>query len=347
MREVLALLRRAAGRLALAAVAACTLAVDGARADAVTDFYRGKIVTLVIVTATGGVYDDYGRLLGRHLGRHIPGQPTIVIQNMGGAAGIIGANYVFNQAPQDGTVLVNLLNTLPLVKVLGQVNAKIEPEQFNWIGNMALATGDIIVSTRSKAKVMADVKEVEVTMGATSPLALGGLYPKLLDRVLGTKFRLISGYEGTAAVELAIDRGEVDGQAGGTWFRGSGTDYDWFRQGKIRVLAQIGARAADLPDVPLLTELVTKTEDRQLMELFSSPFTVGKPTAVGPKVPAERVAALRQAYMETMRDPAFLADAAKFGIDIDPTSGEDLGKLVQHVMSLPPDLLANARAVMQ
>jgi tripartite-type tricarboxylate transporter receptor subunit TctC len=347
MREIPALAGRALYRLALVLIMAFTLLPDAAHADPAADFYHGKIVTLVIVTTTGGVYDDYGRLLSRYLGRHIPGQPTIVVQNMGGAAGVIGANYVFNTAPQDGTVLVNLLNTLPLVKALGQVNAKIEPEQFNWIGNMALATGDIIISTRSEAKTMEDAKRIEVTMGATSPLALGGLYPKLLNNLLGTKFRLITGYDGTASVELATERGEVDGQAGGTWFRGSGTDYEWYQDGKIRVLAQIGVRAADLPDVPLLTELVAKPADRELMELFSSPFTVGKPTAVGPKVPPERVAALRQAYMDTMRDPAFLADATKLGIDIDPTTGEDLGRLVAHIMSLPADLLGRARTAIQ
>jgi tripartite-type tricarboxylate transporter receptor subunit TctC len=169
----------------------------------------------------------------------------------------------------------------------------------------------------------------------------------MMNRVLGTKFRVVTGYVGTANVELAIERGEVEGQAGGTWFNGQGVDYEWYKAGKIRVLVQIGYKAVDLPDVPLLAELGGNEEDRALLELFSSPFVIGKPTAVGPNVPPERVAALRTAYRAMMDDPAFLADAAKLGSTVQPTFGEDLANLVRRVMGQSEALVMRARASVQ
>jgi tripartite-type tricarboxylate transporter receptor subunit TctC len=266
---------------------------------------------------------------------------------MQGSGSVQASTYATSIAPQDGTVLLNPLNSLPLVKVLGQINTPLDPAQFNWIGNLTADTGDIIISTTSPVKTVEDTKRIEVKMGATSPLALGGIYPKVMNRLLGTKFKIVTGYPGTAAVELALERGEVEGQAGGTWFKGQGVDYDWYQAGKIRVLVQIGYKAADLPDVPLLTDLAQNGDDKKLLELFSSPFIIGKPTAVGPNVPPERIAALRQAYRTTLSDPAFLADAAKLGATIVPTSGDELTSLIKRVMGLPDDLVQRARGAIQ
>jgi hypothetical protein len=319
-----------------------------ALADPISDFYKGKQLRLIVGAAVGGVYDNYARLLSRHFGRHIPGNPTVIVQFMPGAGSVQASNYVVNIAPQDGTFLLNPLNSLPLVKVLGQVTTpNIEPAAFNWIGNMTADVGDVIVSTNSQVKTIEDAKRIEVTMGATSPLALGGFYPKVMNRIIGTKFKIVTGYVGTANVELAIERGEVEGQAGGTWFNGQGTDYEWYRAGKIRVLVQIGYKAPDLPGVPLLTELASNEDDRRLLELFSSPFLIGKPTAVGPNVPPDRVAALRLAYKAMMSDPAFLADAEKLGSTIEPTLGEDLTNLVKRVMGLSEELVQRARTAVQ
>jgi hypothetical protein len=318
-----------------------------ALADSVADFYKGKQIRLIVGAGVGGVYDIYARLLSRHFGRYIPGNPSIMVQFMPGAGSAQASTYATQLAPQDGTVLLNPLNSLPLVKVLGQVNGSLDPAQFNWIGNMTADTGDVIVSTSSPVKTIEDAKRIEVKLGATSPLALGGFYPKLMNNVLGTKFKVVTGYVGTANVELAIERGEVEGQAGGTWFKGQGTDYEWYQAGKIRVLVQIGYKAADLPDVPLLTGLAKNTDDRRLLELFSSPFVIGKPTAVGAEVPRERVEALRAAYQAMTADPAFLADAEKAGATIVPTGGEELANLVERVMGLPNELVQRARVAVQ
>jgi tripartite-type tricarboxylate transporter receptor subunit TctC len=164
-----------------------------------------------------------------------------------------------------------------------------------------------------------------------------------MNYVLGTKFRVVTGYDGAAGVEHAMEQGEVDGDAGDTWFSGQGNTYDWYKAGKIRVLVQIGSRTPDLPNVPLLVDLAGNSDDHELLDLFSSPYTVGKPTAVGPKVPSDRVAVLRAAYVATMQDPAFLADAKQLGVDVAPVSGEELASLMARLANLPPALLDRAK----
>ncbi|HXQ52605.1 MAG TPA: hypothetical protein VN802_16030 [Stellaceae bacterium] len=327
---------------ALALMAWLGLAAPAA-ADPVADFYAGKRVLLVVATPVGGPYDNCARLLARHIGRHIPGNPVVVVENMPGATGTIAADYVFNRAPQDGTILANLHNMLPLLKALGQMTAQVDPAALNWLGNMTLEVGDAIVSAKSHVKTIDDAKRIEVVMGAASPMALAAIYPRVMNHVLGTKFRVITGYAGYAGVEHAIEQGEVEGNAGDTWYAGEGRTHEWFKDGTIRVLVQIGSRTPDLPDVPLLADLAANDADRQLLELFSSPYRIGKPTAVGPKVPPDRVAALRAAYDATMADPDFLADARRLAIAIVPVPGRDLEDMVKSILDLPPDLAKRAR----
>ncbi len=314
-----------------------------AQADAISDFYGSHTIRLIVATPAGGPYDNHARLLARHLSGHIPGHPTIVVENLAGATGMLAANYVYNIAPQDGTVLANLHNMLPLIKALGQSEVKVDPARFNWIGNMTREVGDVIVTTKSPVKTIADAERTTAVIGAPSPMALGAIYPRVMNYVLGTKFRVVMGYDGAAGVEHAMEQGEVEGDAGDTWFSGQGNTYEWYKAGKVRVLVQIGTRTPDLPDVPLLVDLARNSDDRALLELFSAPYTIGKPTAMGPKVPADRVAALRAAYTATMQDPAFLADAKKLGVEIAPVSGEELASLMAKLMNLPPALLDRAK----
>jgi tripartite-type tricarboxylate transporter receptor subunit TctC len=314
-----------------------------AQADAIGDFYKGRTVRLIVATPAGGPYDNHARLLARHLSDHIPGHPTIVVENLSGGTGMLAANYVYNIGPQDGSVLANLHNMLAIIKALGQSDIKVDPARFNWIGNMTREVGDVIVSTKSPVKTIEDAKHNTAVIGAPSPMAVGAIYPRVMNYVLGTKFRVVTGYDGAAGVEHAMEQGEVDGDAGDTWFSGQGTTYDWYKAGKIRVLVQIGARTPDLPDVPLLSDLASNGDDRALLEMFSSPYIVGKPTAVGPKVPSDRVAALRTAYVATMQDPAFLADAKQLGVEIAPVSGEELASLMGKLANLPPALIERAK----
>jgi tripartite-type tricarboxylate transporter receptor subunit TctC len=317
--------------------------VPMARADAIGDFYKGRTVRLIVATPAGGPYDNHARLLARHLGDHIPGHPTIVVENLSGGTGMIAANYVYNIGPQDGTVLVNLHNMLPLIKALGQSDLKVDPAHFNWIGNMTREVGDVIVSTRSAVKTVDDAKRATAVIGAPSPMSVGAIIPRVMNYLLDTKFRVITGYDGAAGVEHAIEQGEVDGDAGDTWFSGQGNTYDWYKANKIRVLVLIGTRTPDLPDVPLLSELAHNSDDHELLDFFSSPYIVGKPTAVGPKVPADRVTALRAAYVATLQDPAFLADPKQLGANITPVSGEELASLMAEIAKLPSPLLERAK----
>lgn len=318
-----------------------------ALADAIADFYAGKQIRLIVATPPGGPYDISARLLARHLGAHIPGHPTIVVENLAGATGMLAANYLYSIAPQDGTVLANLHNMLPLIVALGQSTVAIDPARFNWLGNMTREVGDVIVSAKSQVKTIADAKRFTAVMGSPSPMAMGAIYPRVMNHVLGTQFRVVTGYNGAASVEHALEQGEIEGDAGDTWYSGQGVTYDWYKAGTIRVLVQIGTRTPDLPDVPLLADLAANSDDRALLELFSSPYTIGKPTAIGPKVPAARVAALRAAYAATMSDPDFLADAKQLGIPIAPVSGDELAALMTRLANLPAPLIARARAAIQ
>ena len=246
-------------------------AAPTAQADAVSDFYSGRTVRLIVATPAGGPYDNHARLLARHLGDHIPGHPTIVVENLAGATGMLAANYIYNIAPQDGSVLANLHNMLPLIKALGQNEVKVDPARFNWIGNMTREVGDVIITTKSPVKTIEDAKHITAIIGAPSPMALGAIYPRVMNYALRTRFRIVTGYDGAAGVEHAMEQGEVEGDAGDTWFSGQGNTYDWYKAGKIRVLVLIGNRTPDLPDVPLLVDLARNGDDKSLLELFSAP----------------------------------------------------------------------------
>lgn len=330
-------------------VPACAFAASmPAIADDISDFYRNKLVTLVIGTGPGGAYDIHGRLIGRHIFSHIPGQPKSVIQNIPGAGSIQAGNFIYSVAPQDGTVLGNILNTVPLVQILGQASSQFDAAKFQWIGNMTQEISIVVAWQTSGIKTIEDAQKGEVLMGATSPGTLGGMFPKIINQIAGTKFRVITGYKEAVAIDLAMERGEVQGRAGETWFGAKGTYGEWHRNGKINLLAQVGAKkAADLPTVPLLTDLAHDDNGRKLAELFTSPSIIGKPTVVGPQVPKERVAALRKAYAETMTDPAFLDDAEKIGLAPNPIGGADLEAAVKRIFETPQNLVDLARAAVE
>ena len=334
--------------LALAALFALAGASSASAEDAMADFYRGKTVTLVIGTGPGGAYDIHGRLLARHLPQHIPGSPKLVVQNIPGAGSVQAANYLFNVAPQDGTVLGNILNTLPIVQLLGLVKSQFEVAQFQWVGNMTEEISVMVAWNTAKAATLEQAKSVQLLMGSTSPGSLGGMFPKIANLVLGTRFRVVSGYNDAVEIDHAMELGEVDGRAGETWYGDKGVYGAWYREGKIRILMQVGPhKAADLPSVPLFSELGHDGDAARILELFNSPSIIGKPTVVGPRVPAPQVAALRKAYDETMSDPEFRADAERLGVALEPVSGPDLAALIAKLAATPAPLLAAVRKAVE
>ncbi len=301
----------------------------------VEDFYRGKKLDLIIGYSPGGTYDLYARLVARHLGNYIPGRPLIVPRNMPGAGSRTAATWVYNLAPRDGTVLATADQSLSLQQAVGDKRINFDTTKFIYIGNPNVENNTTATWHTSGVKTIEDAKRREVTMGATGG-STSSQYPRAMNALLGTKFRIILGYPGGNDINLAMERGEVDGRGSNSWASWKATRADWIAEKKINILVQIGlAKAPDLPDVPLLMDLAKNEDDRALLRLLSASTAIGRPIFTTPDVPAERVEALRKAFDAMVRDPAFLEQAKKEHFDIDPTSGEAMQKIVAEIVATP------------
>ena len=332
-----------AGMSVALAGALLQLAEASAQAD---DFYSNRQITLLIGNNAGTSYDVSARLVGRHIGRLIPGAPTIVPKNMPGASGLIATNHAVNIAPQNGSVLVAALQTIPLRQVLGDENVKFDAAKLHWVGNPATSVNVIVTWHTSPVKTIADGKARGAQMGATTRDAASGVEVALANNLLGTRFKLVSGYKGND-IDLAMERGEVDGRAGQSWDGWKLTKPDWVRDKRLNVLVQLGlTRAKDLPDVPLIRELASTEEQKLILDLFAIPIALGRPLFVGPGVPDDRVALLRAAFRATMSDPQFVAEANKLNLDVDPIYGDELQTLVQRMLATPADTVAKAQDAM-
>jgi tripartite-type tricarboxylate transporter receptor subunit TctC len=315
-----------------------------AKAD---DFYKNRQMKLVIGTGIGGSYNHVARTVARHLSRNIPGGPTIIAQNMQGASSSKAANFVYNAAPQDGSVLLAVVQTLPQNQLFGFKNVKYDVSKFHWIGNPGSSAVLFAVWHRSPVKTIDDAKSHQVVFGAASARGTDGLLPVVINNVLGTKFKIVTGYKGSGVV-LAIERGEIEGRGGLSWGGWQSLRPDWIRDGKIRFLLQFALKAEkDLPNVPLAIDLAKTDEQRQILRLFSTAPTLGYPLLTGPGVPADRVALLRHAFRRTMGDPRFLADAKRSGVHVAPTYGEELQELAQQLVNYSPAIVAKAKKAMK
>ena len=315
--------------------------------DPVADFYRGRTITIFAGTTSGGTYDLYARAIARHLGPHLPGAPTVIVQNMPGAASLVAAGHVYNVAPQDGTALAGLASTLPLQPMIDPVAAqKIDPVKINWLpspsdyGVVMLVRGDFPV------KNMADMEHRETTMATISPGMLPAVLAATTNAVLGARIKSINGHPEIASALLALDRGEIDGYPTVPNDLIRRTYAKKVEEGKYRVVLQFGAeKSPDFPDVPLATDLVTTPEDRQLLDLAMGSLKTGYTFMMGPKVPSERVLAMRKAFMEVFADPKFLADAEKATLNIAPISGEKIEEMIKQAYATPAPVIARLRAI--
>ena len=322
------------------AIAAIILAAGGARAQTVESFYAGRAVKLIIGTANGGGYDFYGRFLARHIGKHIPGKPNVISVNIPGAASLNAANYLANSAPRDGTEILTIVQTLPLAQATRNDKARFDLAAFNWIGNMASAPNVFIAWRDSGVRTLEDARQRELIVGATGPTAIGYLYPSIVNKTMGTKFRIVTGYSNGEAADLAMERGEIQGRAGASWASLKATRARRVRDGEVNVLLQVGLRKEpELAVVPWLTDLARNDSERNIFAFYSAMTAVSHAFAVGPGVPPERVAALRRAFDETMRDPDFLAEARAINLELDPMSGEDVQKAVTAMVRADPAIL--------
>jgi tripartite-type tricarboxylate transporter receptor subunit TctC len=329
--------------LALAALGSSTPVV----AQSVADFYRGKSISMVIATSPGGDYDLRARLVARHMGRHIPGEPTLVPRNMPGAVGLQAANWLASQAPRDGTSLHAIMQGMSALQALGGSNVEFDTRRFSWVGNTT-DTPNVINSWHATGiKTIQDVMTKELVVGAPGLATSSVYYPKALNELVGTKFRIVAGYPGGNDVNLAMERGEVGGRGSNSWASWKATHPDWLKEKKIYILVQIALqRDPELADVPTMMELAKNDEDRQVMAFLSADIPISRAYVTTPDTPPERVDALRRAFDATMKDPLFLAEAAKSNIDISPTTGEDSQKFSAMIANTPPAVLAKAKLIL-
>jgi tripartite-type tricarboxylate transporter receptor subunit TctC len=316
-----------------------------AHAQSVADFYRGRTISLLIGYPPGGANDIYSRLAARHIGKHIPGTPNVVPRNMPGAGSLLAANHMFNNAPKDGTSLSLLVPTLPIDEKLESAAAKYKSSGFNWIGRMAPSPNITFMMNRSEVKTIRDAFEKVAVLGATGRSATNSIYPTVLNNVLGTKFRVVNGYEGAAASMIAMERGEVDGHSS-TYDVLKALHPDWITGRRVNIVVQYSLRRhPELPDVPTSVELARTDEQRALLGAVSSASEIGKFLLTTPDVPAGRITALRRAFDAMARDPEFIAEAQKFRIELGPLSGEELQKIVQTVQDLPAELVEKLKTM--
>ncbi len=315
-----------------------------ALADPVADFYRGKTITMIISAGTGGGYDTNARLVARHLGKHIPGNPTIVPKNMPGGGHLVAANYMYNVAPKDGTAIATLLPAFVSYQILDGKQVEYDAAKFNWIGASDVDNHNLYVWHTTGVHSIEDAKKKEVLMGSTGAGSYTGLYPTLLNNLVGTKFKIVSGYKSTAEIHIAMERGEVQGRAGNLFSSLLSQNKDWLDGKKITLLMQVGSkRDPNFKDVPLMTELTTNPEAKRILTIYSGDVALGRSFITTPGVPADRLAALRKAFDETMADPEFLADAKKLNLEIRPLGHADLTAAAMEILSTLPELIEKAK----
>ena len=328
----------------LLALSLLGLASGPVLAQTPAEFYKGKNVDLYVGYSTGGGYDVYGRIVARFMGRHIPGNPTVVVKNMDGAGSMRAANYIYNVAPKDGTAFGTVARGLAFDTLFGLQGAQFDGTKFSWIGS---ANDEVSVcvgwSSTSGIAKFEDLKTKQMIVGGTGGSADTDQFPRIINAVLGTKMKLVVGYPGGNEVNLAMERGEVQGRCGWSWSSVKSTQSGWLKDKKINVLVQLSlSKHADLPDVPLIMDLAQTEEQKQIFRLIFARQVLGRPFLAPPGLPADRLAALRTAFMDTMKDADFLAEADKLKLEITAVPGETLQKIVQEAYATPKDVVKMA-----
>jgi tripartite-type tricarboxylate transporter receptor subunit TctC len=313
-------------------------------AQGVADFYRGKTVTLIVGYSSGGGYDTYARVLARHIGKHIPGQPAVVVQNMPGAGSMRSANYLFNVAPKDGTAIGMFGRGIAIEPLIGSSPAQFEAAKFLWLGSGTEEAATVVTWAAKGIKTWADMLSKPFTVGGEGTGSDPDVYALMLKNVFGVKLRLVSGYPGTAEMALAIERGEVDGRASWSWSSLKSFKPDWIVGKKIDLPVQLNLAASpDLPGVPLISDFATSERQRQIVKLVVSRQTMGRPFMAPPGLPDDRKAALRAAFDATMKDPEFLAEAKVRGQEVNPVSGEAIDRLLTELYAAPADVVEETK----
>jgi tripartite-type tricarboxylate transporter receptor subunit TctC len=327
----------------IAAVAIITASSLPASAQTAADKFKSKPFEVIVGYDTGGGYDIYARALARHIGKHLPGNPTVIVKNMPGAQTRTAANYIYNIAPKDGTVIATVARGLPTEELLGSGGIRFESTKFNWIGSMNNEVSVGVAWHTSPVQTFEDTKKREMIVGG---IADSVLFVQVMNAILGTKFKTITGYKSGGEIGLAMQRGEVEGRMGWSWSSIESMNPEWVREGKIRNLVQFStSKHADLPNVPLVTELTTNPDDRALLELVFSRQVIGRPFIAPPGLDAETVRILRKAFDDTIKDPEFQAEMKKANLEVNAISGEEVQKLIERLFKTPPAVLERAKQI--
>jgi tripartite-type tricarboxylate transporter receptor subunit TctC len=317
-----------------------------AQAQTPEAFYKGKQIRLTIASGSGGGYDTYGRVLARYMPKYVPGNPNFVVQNMDGAGGLKATNYTYAVAPKDGTLFTATYNALTTEPLIGGQGVFYDPLKFNWIGSMGKQQQICTTWHTSPVKTIEDAMTREVITSSTGATGNSSTLPKLLNELLGTKFKVVNGY-GTSEMRLAVERGEAEGICGLSYTTLIASSPDWILNKKINILLQTGnKRHPAMPDVPLAVEKAKTEEGKSILRLYSTPEEIGRPFVAPPDVPTDRVTALRRAFDATMKDKEFLAEADKAHLEIDPVTGEEMDRILKDAYASPPDVVERVRDVL-
>jgi tripartite-type tricarboxylate transporter receptor subunit TctC len=314
-------------------------------AESAADFYRGKTVTLTVGYSAGGGYDTYARILAHHMGRHIPGNPTIVVQNAPGAGSMRAANMLYNVAPKDGTAFGMFGRGIALEPLIGTSPAQFDAKKFLWLGSGTEEAAVVVIRAQAGIKTWADMVSKPFTVGGEGTGSDPDVYALLLKNVFGVKLKLVSGYPGTTEMALAVERGEVDGRASWSWTSLKSLKADWIAQKKIDIPVQLNMHSSpDLKNVPLILDFAKTERQRQITKLVISRQVMGRPFMAPPGLPADRATALRTAFDETMKDPEFIKEATGRGQEVNPVSGTDIDKLLEELYATPKDVVEETKA---
>jgi tripartite-type tricarboxylate transporter receptor subunit TctC len=316
--------------------------IGTANAQPVADFYKRTSINLYVGSGAGGGFDAYARIFALHYGRHLPGNPSIVVKNMPGATGLVAMNSLYNTAPRDGSAILASFNTVILSALYGDANARFDPQKMGWIGSIGKQTATCLTWHETPVKTIEDARSQEVIVGATGFGSTPVMFPKLLNAMLETKFKIVSGYS-TPGLRLAVERGEVQGICGIAWETHMASVPNWIIDNKVSFLLQLGLKeSAHLRGVPLAIDLIKNPDDRRVFELLGIPQEFGRPFLAPPGVPAERLAALQTAFEEMLRDKAYLADAERAKQFVDPLSAREVEALIRGAYAVPKEIVARA-----
>jgi tripartite-type tricarboxylate transporter receptor subunit TctC len=327
---------------------AAALPAASTLAQAPDGFFKGRQITFLIGAGAGGGYDVYFRTFGRYLVRHIPGAPTIVPKNMPAASGLAAANTLYTSADRDGATIGAFPNNIPMDPLFGNPGARYDAQKLNWLGSIGKLENVCATWITSPIKTIAQAREREVIVAAAAATSNSAIMPKVLNALLGTKFRIVSGYDPGSGLTLALESGETEGVCGLSWSTMKAARPHWIKDNKLNVIVQLGlTKLPELPDVPSALDLVSDPVKKQVLELILIRQEIGRPVAAPPGVPADRLELLRRAFDDTMRDPEFRAEAEKAQLEIEPLRARDIDALLANAFATPKAIVAQAAELIE